>query len=180
MLTSSANFATALRHRHFRNLWLGQIVANIGNYFYFLALLISVNELTGSTLAMSLMTISFALPQLVFGMAAGVYVDRWDRRRVMILSDVLRGALVLLCLFVHDPQQVWIYYVVGFAHGVLGSFFNPARDAVIPNLVEPDELLARLRSLEPVELGIPAATLLQECRAARDSRPWPSSAPFMW
>ena len=113
MLTSSANFATALRHRHFRNLWLGQIVANIGNYFYFLALLISVNELTGSTLAMSLMTISFALPQLVFGMAAGVYVDRWDRRRVMILSDVLRGALVLLCLFVHDPQQVWIYYVVG-------------------------------------------------------------------
>ena len=142
MLTSSANFAVVLRHRHFRNLWLGQIVANIGNYFYFLALLISVNELTGSTLAMSLMTISFALPQLVFGMAAGVYVDRWDRRRVMILSDVLRGALVLLCLLVHDPQQVWIYYVVGFAHGVLGSFFNPARDAVIPNLVEPDELLA--------------------------------------
>ncbi len=142
MPASSANFAAALRHRHFRNLWLGQVVANIGNYFYFLALLISVNQLTGSTLAMSLMTISFALPQLIFGMAAGVYVDRWDRRRVMILSDVLRGALVLLCLLVRDPQQVWIYYVVGFAHGVLGSFFNPARDAVIPNLVEPDELLA--------------------------------------
>ncbi|MCD6291247.1 MAG: MFS transporter [Anaerolineae bacterium] len=142
MSARPGNFATVLRHRHFRNLWLGQVIAQIGNYFYFLALLISVNRLTGSTLAMSIMTISFSLPQLLFGMFAGVYVDRWDRRRIMLFSDISRGGLVLLCLLVHGPDQVWIYYLVGFVHGTLGSFFNPARDATIPNLVDPGELLA--------------------------------------
>ncbi|NOZ29899.1 MAG: MFS transporter [Chloroflexi bacterium] len=142
MTGQRGNFASVLRHRHFRNLWLGQVIAHIGNYFYFLALLISVNQLTGSTLAMSVMTISFSLPQLLFGMVAGVYVDRWDRRWVMLLSDLTRGGLVLLCLLVRGPEQVWIYYLVGFLHGTMGSFFNPARDATIPNLVSPGELLA--------------------------------------
>ncbi|MDH4208498.1 MAG: MFS transporter, partial [Anaerolineae bacterium] len=81
----SASFADVLRNRNFLALWLGQVISQIGDSFTFLALLITVNRLTGSTVAMGLMTISLTLPQLVFSFLAGVVVDRVNRKHVMII-----------------------------------------------------------------------------------------------
>jgi MFS family permease len=146
---TQGNFLTILRKRRdFRLLWLGQIIARLGDNFYWLALLITVNELTSSTLAMGFTTISLALPQLLLGLPAGVLVDRFDRRKVMIASDVLRGGLVLFCLLVGSREQVWIFYLVGFLMSAISVFFFPARQAVTPSLVAEEELLGANALLE--------------------------------
>jgi DHA3 family macrolide efflux protein-like MFS transporter len=75
---------------------------------------------------------------LFLGPVAGVFVDRWDRKRMMIAADVLRALLVLPCLLVRTPDQVWIYYVVGFLMSCVSRFFFPAQNAVLP-LIVPDK-----------------------------------------
>ena len=132
-----------LRNRSFMALWMGQTISFIGDYFYWLAIPIMVEKLTGSALMVGLSVISTALPMLLLGPVAGVFVDRWDRRRTMIAADVLRGLLVLLCLLVRSPEQVWIYYVVGFSMSCVSRFFFPSQNAVLPLIVtDKDDLLA--------------------------------------
>ena len=123
------------RNRNFMALWIGQTISFIGDYFYFLAIPIMVERLTGSSLLVGLAVISSALPMLVLGPIAGVFVDRWDRKRTMIVSDVLRALLVLICLTVKTPDQVWIYYVVGFLMSCVSRFFFPAQNASLPLIV---------------------------------------------
>jgi DHA3 family macrolide efflux protein-like MFS transporter len=131
------------RNRSFVALWLGQTISFIGDYFYWLAIPIMVERLTGSSLLVGLSVISSALPMLVLGPVAGVFVDRWDRKRTMIVSDLLRALLVLLCLTVQTPDQVWIYYVVGFLMSSVSRFFFPAQNASLPLIVrDRDDLLA--------------------------------------
>ena len=74
-------------------LWIGQMISFIGDYFYFLAIPIVVNRLTGSALMVGLSAIAGALPALLLGPVAGVFVDRWDRRRTMLVSDIVRAVL---------------------------------------------------------------------------------------
>jgi len=88
------------------------------------------------------MILGFALPKLLFGIPAGVLVDRWDRRRVMILTDLARAVLILGGLFVQSVQTIWILYLVGFSVSVASRLFFPARAALIPALVSDEELLA--------------------------------------
>lgn len=130
-----------LRNRDFRLLWIGQSISNFGDSMTNLALLLLVNHLTGSTAALATMAIVLALPTLTFGLLAGVYVDRWDRRQVMIVSDLLRGALVLGFVFVDSPEKIWFLYLIGFVQASIGTFFNPARSALIPNLLPREGLL---------------------------------------
>lgn len=131
------------RNRSFMALWLGQTISFIGDYFYWLAIPIMVEKLTGSALMVGLSVISTALPMLLLGPVAGVFVDRWDRRRTMMAADLLRGLLVLLCLLVRTPDQVWIYYVVGFLMSCVSRFFFPSQSAVLPLIVpDRDDLLA--------------------------------------
>jgi len=142
-MTSSAGTWRVLRHPPFRNLWLGQLVSAIGDYFYFLAVPIAVNRMTGgSTLAVGLATISFFLPQILFGLFAGVLVDRWDRRRTMIATDLFRAFVVLGALLVYLTDQLWIFYLVSFLISTASRFFFPAQMAVIPLIVEEEDLLA--------------------------------------
>ena len=139
----SASFADVLRNRNFLALWLGQVISQIGDSFTFLALLITVNRLTGSTVAMGLMTISLTLPQLVFSFLAGVVVDRVNRKHVMIISDLLRALLVLAFLTVRSAEQVYVFYFVGFLLSSVSVFFAPAKTTMIPRIVEgEDELLS--------------------------------------
>ena len=140
---TTVSFIQVLRNGRFARLWLGQVISAVGDYFYFLAVPILINKLTGSTAAISLaMIFGFALPQLVFGLPAGVLVDRWDRRRLMIATDIARAVLVLGGLFVRDAGTIWILYVVGFSVSVASRFFFPARAALIPALVSEKELVA--------------------------------------
>jgi DHA3 family macrolide efflux protein-like MFS transporter len=142
-----ASFADVLRNRSFLALWLGQIVSQIGDSFTFLALLITVNRLTGSTTAMGLMMISLTLPQLVFSFLAGVVVDRVNRKQVMIVSDLLRGLLVLAFLTVHSAEQVYVFYIVGFLLSSVSVFFAPAKTAMIPRIIEGEDKLLSANAL---------------------------------
>jgi MFS family permease len=141
MSHTRVTFFTVLRNRHFLALWLGQVISNVGDYFYFLAVPITINRLTGSTRDMALSMMSFFAPQLLFGLVAGVFVDRWDRKWTMIAADLLRGTIVLLCLTVRSVEQVWVFYLVGFLVSAASRFFFPARSALIPLIVDQDELM---------------------------------------
>lgn len=128
--------------RNFRLVWSGQVVSDFGDSMTRLALLLMINEMTGSVSSIATMTIVLMLPRLLFGFVAGVYVDRLNRKTLMIISDILRGALVLGFLLVDSPERIWLLYLVGFMQGAAATFFEPARMALLPNLVPPEGLLA--------------------------------------
>ncbi len=107
-----------------------------------LALLLLVNELTGSTAALAGMAIMLALPQVSVGILAGVYVDRWDRRRVMLVADILRAVVVLGFLLVRSADMLWLLYGLGLIQAAIGTFFTPARTALVPSIVPREGLLA--------------------------------------
>jgi len=131
-----------LKIRDFRQLWFGQIVSDLGDSMTNLALLLLVNHLTGSTAALATMAIMLALPSLTFGLFAGVIVDRVDRKRIMIISDMLRGVFVLGFMLVDGPEKIWVLYSIGFIQASVATFFNPARGALIPNIVPKEGLLS--------------------------------------
>ncbi|HEX5578382.1 MAG TPA: MFS transporter [Candidatus Limnocylindria bacterium] len=142
-----------LRIRDFRHLISGQIVSDIGDGITLLLLMLVINELTGSTFALALMAIAEGLPQMTVGLAAGVYVDRWDRRRVMLASDLLRAAIVAGYAVVALTGIVPLLYLLGFAHASVSTFFRPARAALLPHIV-PDAGLPAANSLAQTSLVI--------------------------
>ncbi|MCP4416669.1 MAG: MFS transporter [Chloroflexi bacterium] len=135
-----------LRIANFRKLWLGQIVSNFGDALTHLTLVLVINQLTGgSTTSIAGLLIALALPQATIGLMAGVFVDRMDRKRTMIVSDLLRGVLVFGFIFTvldDSANMLWLIYVIAFLHSAIGSFFAPARSALIPNVVPEKGLLA--------------------------------------
>lgn len=157
----NASAKSVLSNPNFRNLWLGQTISQIGDGLTNLALLIVINQLTGSTAAVAVMTMAIALPQLLFGLLAGVFVDRWDRKRILIVSDLLRSVLVLGLIFVRRPEDVWMFYVLGFLQAAIGTFFDPAKSALVPDLVGRESLLAAngLSQTSRVLAGVVGAAL---------------------
>ncbi len=132
-----------LKIRNFRLLWGGQIVSNFGDAVTQLTLVLYINRLTdGNTQAIAGLLIALALPMATLGLMAGVFVDRWDRKRTMIVSDLLRGVLTLGFVAAAVWQQLWLIYVLAFLHATVSSFFGPARGAVLPLVVPKDGLLA--------------------------------------
>lgn len=127
---------------NFRKLWLSHVISSFGDALTNLALLITAHRLTGSTAAVATTAVAVALPQLLFGLFAGVLVDRWDRKRVMIASDLARAFLVLGFLAVSSPDRMWLLYVVAFVQASIGTLDNPARSSVVPQIVGTDDLLA--------------------------------------
>src|ERR1017187_7584030 len=108
-----------LRQRNFRLLFLGGLVSSLGDWFLFIALPFYVYTLTGSALATGGTFIAESLPSILFGSVAGVLVDRGDRRRTMIASDVLRAILLLGLLTVRSPETVWVVFAVSFAQSTI-------------------------------------------------------------
>jgi MFS family permease len=126
----------------FRKLWLSHVISSFGDALTNLALLILAQRLTGSTAAVATTAVAVALPQLLFGLFAGVLVDRWDRKRVMIASDLARAFLVLSFVAVGTPDRMWLLYAVAFVQASIGTLDNPARSAVLPQIVGKQDLLA--------------------------------------
>jgi MFS family permease len=132
-----------LKIRDFRLLWLGQVISNFGDSLTALAVLLLINKITdGSTSAVALGAIVQALPQVTIGLLAGVYVDRLDRKRIMIISDLLRGVMVLGFIPVASPDTLWLLYLIAFVQASVGAFFTPARTAFMANIVPKRGLLA--------------------------------------
>ena len=136
------SYISILRNnRNFRLLYIGQTISQLGDWFNAVAVYALLLDLTGSATAVAWMMIVQFLPVAIVGPLAGVVVDRVDRRRLMIATDLLRGAMILMLLFIRRRDQVWIAYVVmAFVVGAQ-AFFEPARTATIPNVTEPEDLL---------------------------------------
>ncbi len=127
-------------NRNFRKLWCGQIVSLLGDWFNLIATATLVEKLTGSGLAIGgLFAVRMLAPFLV-GPLAGVAADRFSRRGILILSDVLRAVTVLGFLFVDEPSEVWILYSLTFVQLALSGFYFPANKALLPDLVRRENL----------------------------------------
>jgi MFS family permease len=143
-----------LRIRDYRLVLASQLLSSIGDWLLLVAAPFFVFELTGSTLATGLTLTAESLPALLLGPVAGVFVDRWDRRRTMIATDVLRAAIVLSMLAVHDRGGVWIVYAALTAENAIGQFFNPARRALVPNLIGRGSELSAANALAQLVNGV--------------------------
>ncbi|GAA2376972.1 MFS transporter [Dactylosporangium salmoneum] len=130
------------RHPGLRLLLAAGLVSLTGDWILRAGLAYAVYQLTGSTLAAATTLLAGLLPQLACASIAGVFADRWDRRRVMIGSNLLLAAGLLPLLAVHEPGQVWIVYLVTAAQSALSQFFVAAEAAVVPHLVPPQDLVA--------------------------------------
>jgi MFS family permease len=136
-----------LRIRDYRLVATGQLLSSLGDWLMLVAAPYFVLRLTGSTLATGLSMGAETVPALLLGPAAGVFADRWDRRRTMLAADLLRAASVALMLLVHHPGQVWLIYLALLAEASFGQFFGPAQQALIPALVGRGPQLGAANSL---------------------------------
>jgi len=131
-----------LRQRNYALLWVGQLISVFGDWVLLIALPFYIFDLTGSALATGAMFMASNLPRVLLGSVAGVFVDRWNRRRTMIATDLLRAALMLTLLTVHSIHWLWIIYLVAFTQALIAQFFTPAKNAIIPLLVSEPDLIA--------------------------------------
>ncbi len=132
-----------LRRNHdFRQLWLGQVVSQLGDWFNTIALYTLILQLTGSGRAIGLLLVARFLPSVVLSPVAGVVADRFDRRKVMIVSDAGRAVVVLGFMFVRSAEQLWLLYALTVLQLGLSTFFEPAKTAAVPSVVTPRELVA--------------------------------------
>ncbi len=132
-----------LKHNHeFTRLWIGQLVSNLGDWFNTVAVLALVYDLTQSGLSTGLIIIASTLPAFLLTPYAGVVVDRFDRRKIMMTADLTRGVLALGMLLVRAPDQLWLLYLFSALLVAFASFFGPALNSAIPNLVSGDEVIS--------------------------------------
>jgi len=127
--------------RDFRLLWSAQLVSTIGTALTDLAAGILVFRLTGSALSVGLMFMATSIPTLFIGLVAGVFVDRYDRRKIMVIADLLRAAIVFSIPFLIGINIALLYLAVA-AVSSISQFFNPANDAVLPEVASDEELAA--------------------------------------
>lgn len=125
----------AFQVRSFLMLWLGelftQISINLLNFF----LIFLVFSLTGSNTAVSWLVISITIPAILFGLIAGVYVDRWEKKRVLYTANIVRAILLIILALLHT--NLMIIFIVAALVSLLTQFFIPAESPLIPEIVEP-------------------------------------------
>jgi len=114
----------------------------MGDWFDTIALYTIILNLTGSGRDVGLLLVARFVPSFLFGPMSGVLADRFSRRTIMIVSDVLRAVVVLGFLFVRRADQLWIIYVLTVLQLALSTFFEPAKTAAIPSIVSDRELVA--------------------------------------
>ena len=136
-----------LRQPNFAKLWLGGLISMTGDWILIVGLPFEIYRRTGSTLATGAMVLAFLIPSILLGSVAGVFVDRWDRQRLMVVINVIL-AVVMLPLLAIDALGIWIAYVVLFVGSSLELLFTPAEGALLPNLLEnPDDDLVTANAL---------------------------------
>jgi MFS family permease len=139
---SIASYARLLRqNRNFRRLWMAQIVSEIGDWFYSLAIYTLLLQLTGRASSVALALVLQVLPQTFVGPASGVINDRIRRKYVMIAADLVRMVIVLSMLLVRSASTVWLVYPLLLLETIMAAFFEPARSSVIPNITSREDLV---------------------------------------
>lgn len=124
----------------FSALWAGQLISLFGDRVHQIALAFLVLGVTNSALALAGVFVAAMMPNLFFGPLAGALVDRWDEREVLIVSDLLRAAVVLT-MPIAALYQIWLVYPLVFLMTTISIFFRPARISVLPRIVDKDDLI---------------------------------------
>jgi MFS family permease len=130
------------QNANYRNTWLAQVVSEIGDYFNNIAVFALVMEKSGSGLVVSGVMLSRAIPAVLAGPLAGVLLDRLDRKRIMIASDLVRAVLALAFLLtIHQPRP-WLLYLLSALLMFASPFFTAGRASILPTIATADELHA--------------------------------------
>ncbi len=153
-----------LRRRNFALMWTGELISTIGSSFTAIAAGILVYRITGTALSVGLMLMATAAPSLLVGLFAGVFVDRFDRKRIMVSADLSRAVLIGLIPIAVRFDVIWLYAIV-FVSSAIQQFFDPAKESVIPELASDEELeaansLLAISSFGSTAVGFGAAGLL--------------------
>ena len=130
-----------LRRRDFGLLWFGGLISVAGDWVLHIALPFFVYERTGSTVATAGMIVASLAPGVVLGTVAGVFVDRWDRKRVLVVSNLLQAGTVAFLLLVPQDGWLWVVYAVAIVQSAIASFSHPAEGALLPKLVDDADLV---------------------------------------
>src|SRR5919107_1269191 len=141
---SSLTYMQLIRgNRSFRRLLTGQVISELGNWFNFIAGLGLVRSvMNGAPEATAILLVLRLAPFAMFAPLAGAFVDRWSRRRVMLVTDGLRAIVALGFLLVKKPEDLWIAYACTVASTLLAAFFEAAKNAALPNIAGDRGLLA--------------------------------------
>ncbi len=133
---------TTLLHRNpnYRRLWLGQVVSEAGDYFNNVAVFSLAMETTGSGLVVSAVMLSRAIPAAVAGPLAGVVLDRFDRRAIMVASDLVRAVVALGFLLTLRYREPWLLYALSALLMFASPFFTAGRAAILPTIANKEEL----------------------------------------
>ncbi|HEX3879024.1 MAG TPA: MFS transporter [Bryobacteraceae bacterium] len=134
------SFSDVLRLRPVRRLWIAQIVSVFGDFLAVFAIIAVVTfKLHGTATQVAMVLVAFMAPMAIVSPLAGVFVDRWPLKRTMVVSDLIRGVLVLLLVFVHD---IYAIYAILFTMSVVSTFFVPAQSVAVRTLVPMAGLMA--------------------------------------
>ncbi len=131
---------TILQHKPFRTLWLAQFVSIFGDFLALFGVISLITfKLHGTAVQVTAVTIAYVLPLAIISPIAGVFVDHWNVKRVMITSDIIRAVLITLLVFVTDVGQICVIFAI---LSTVSSFFAPAQSVTTRTVVPMDSLLA--------------------------------------
>ena len=133
-------FELILQNANFRWLWGGQVVSLLGDWFNLIASAILIAELTDSGLALGVLFTIRMLAPFAVAPIAGIFADRYNRKYLLIITDLVRAVIVLGFLFVQDANDIWLLYVLTVLLFGVSGFFSPARSAILPDITSPQEL----------------------------------------
>ncbi len=128
------------RNGNYRNLWLAQVVSEAGDYFNNVAVFSLAMQLTGSGLVVSGVMLARAIPAVFAGPVAGVLLDRFDRKRIMIASDLVRSLVALAFILTLYYREAWLLYLLSALLMFASPFFTSGRSAVLPTIAGREEI----------------------------------------
>ena len=141
---SSSGFKALLKNRPFLMLWIGQVLSQVADKIFFVLLIALLDNYYAApdmkNSMRSTLMLSFTLPAILFGSAGGIFVDRFSKKQVLVVSDLIRGLLTLVIPWL--PREFLILLVLTFAISTVTQFFAPAEQAAIPLLVRRENLMA--------------------------------------
>lgn len=155
---------SVFRNRSFGLLWVGQLISGMGSALTTLAASILVFRVTGSAFSVGLMLMATAGPTILIGLMAGVFVDRYDRKRILLASDLLRAILIILIPWLIKFDVAWLYIIVALTSAIT-QFFDSAHASILPEIATEEELsaansLMAISSVGSTTVGFAAAGIL--------------------
>lgn len=137
-MNESSSFRRVFKNPRFVSLWIAQVFSQFSDKILFLFMVSLITQEQFSNSAISILTLVFTIPAVLFGSVAGVFVDRFSKKKIMIISNIFRALFVAMMLI---SKEYWYLYLLAFLVSTFTQFFAPAETAMIPNMVEKEDLM---------------------------------------